>query len=224
MDHYRAKKTLELNKQDLAAFKAAKRGGFSAMGMRDDEQNETKNRYSHQTSKQLLNSSARKTSSRFRQTSIDQTAAMDTINKYRGTDEKGANTLPPLMIAPNLRANSINRDFDIALLKGETANEKFSKIQNGSKKTNTLQNSQIDGGFNQMPRIALQQISKRTLTNLIQDKEYAYNCRSDALGSTFYTAKHKLLREPIFPNTTKNRVQMTNIFKQTRNSLRDPAN
>ena len=36
MDHYMAKKTLELNKQDMLAFKAAKRGGLSAMGIRDE--------------------------------------------------------------------------------------------------------------------------------------------------------------------------------------------
>jgi hypothetical protein len=53
---------------------------------------------------------------------------MDTINKYRGADDRGTNMLPPLMIAPNMRAHSINRDFDIALLKDETTNDKFSKI------------------------------------------------------------------------------------------------
>ena len=161
MDHYLAKKTLELNKQDMMAFKAAKRGGFSAMGMNDD-QNEGKNRYSDQTSKQLLNSSARKTSSRFRQTSIDQPAVRSTINNYRGTDDKGGSVLPPLMAAPF----SINKDFDLALLKGPVADEKFLKIQNASKKSN-LPNAQVEGSTSQMPRIALQKMSKRTLNNLI---------------------------------------------------------
>jgi len=43
--------------------------------------------------------------------------------------------------------------------------------------------------------------------------------RSDAFGVNFYCQKRKLMREPIFPNTTKNRVQMTNIFKQQKNSM-----
>ena len=43
--------------------------------------------------------------------------------------------------------------------------------------------------------------------------------RSDAFGSTFHLQKRKLLREPIFPNTTKNRVQINNIFREAKNSI-----
>ena len=48
--------------------------------------------------------------------------------------------------------------------------------------------------------------------------EYSYNARSDAFGSTFYCNKRKLIREPLFPRTTKNQVHITNIFRQQKKS------
>ena len=85
----------------------------------------------------------------------------NTVNKYKeiGLDNNifsgrnGFKVLPPLMInSNNNRAHSINRNFDLDLIKGDT--DKYTRLMNENQKKTV---PQLDGdqNLNKMPRLAL---------------------------------------------------------------------
>ena len=133
-------------KNTLGQAASARRGGLSTVVMKSIGDHDLKHRYSHQLSGKAAKQAALGTE--LNSQNLDKlgksTADRDifnTVNKYQelgieDLENRAKKLLPPLLGAPQARARSITRNFDLDLLKGDT--EKYAKIQNEKRKNNTI--------------------------------------------------------------------------------------